>query len=48
MLLAMGQHSTGDFLVQCWPKQIETTLAIDYFSAEICLWAVGQNVQVIS
>ena len=25
-LLAMGQHFTGDFFVQCWPRQIQTTL----------------------
>ena len=27
-LLAVGQHCTGDFFVQYWPRQIQTTLSI--------------------
>ena len=44
----MGRHSTGNFLMQCWPRQIDPDKIVDYFSVQSCSWAVGINIaQVI-
>ena len=41
-----GQHCTGDFLVQCWPRKIQTTLQIVFLRKSVCgMWA--KIVQVI-
>ena len=38
----MGQHYIDDFLVQCWPRQIQTTLQIT-FLGQSCLWSMDQH-----
>ena len=35
-LLAMGQHCASNFLVQCWPRQIQTTLQIIFLWKFVC------------
>ena len=35
----MGQHCLGNFLVQCWPRQIQKTLLIIFLSKVVCgMW----------
>ena len=40
-ILAMGQHSTDNFLMQCWPKQIQAKLQIIFLCRKVVcgLWA---------
>ena len=35
-LFAMGQHCKGDFLVQCWPRNIQTLLQIIFLCIVVC------------
>ena len=39
---AVGQHCTGNFLMQCWHSQIRQH-CIGYFPAKTCLRAVGEH-----
>ena len=39
-ILFMDQHSTGNFVIQCWPRQIQTKLEIIFRCKVVCgLWA---------
>ena len=42
-LLVTDQHLRGNFLLQCWPRKIQTKLQLDYFPAQSCLLTVGQH-----
>ena len=39
-LLAMDQHCTGNFIMQCWPRYIQTKLQIIFLCKVLCqVWA---------